>query len=597
MGSEIKTSDKTLFDTGSVIENKWVLIERIGKGGMGEVFHAHQLNLKRDVAIKVISEKILLDSEANPEEVANAMKRLQAEVQTMAQVRHPNVLQIYDYGLMKVQQNDSTKQVQYIAMEYVPGNTFRYTMSEEGFDDETELLADWIEQCFFPVLDGLEAIHANGIVHRDIKPENILMDGDTPKIADFGLARSPRLKAVSNSWDVKGTMPYMAPEQFADFRKAGFPVDIYALGKILYEAISGKMDPKTVPFKAVALKDPETNFLKAMDIIIRKASDENHRQRYQTVSELRSAIIDALKSERLGKDKQHSGHVGTPVYVRWLLIGIVIVFLAVGGMAIYHLADRNSVPGKTILTNAEVSDEDNSTGVPDPEKLPPTWVGEDGREMVLINGSESGLGFYTDSTLVTFHHYVGFLNENSDTLEITDGVVKNNGDIWIYLSDGSAASDQIFYRNSRFHLREVEWASRPVVRVTWLGAKAFARNYGERLPTFDEWQLLSQKLSIIPAPLKPSGAASNDAIPSNMEMMHRSAGNNSGSLYGENQAVVKEWLTIKTDSSSSSHVVEWSTDNNRLTKRYPWEGFYDVGFRTIMDVSKNAPLVKGELVN
>jgi len=80
MTSQIKTSENRLFDTGSVIDNKWVLIERIGKGGMGEVFHAHQRNLKRDVAIKVISEEILQDSEENPEEVTDAMERLQREV-------------------------------------------------------------------------------------------------------------------------------------------------------------------------------------------------------------------------------------------------------------------------------------------------------------------------------------------------------------------------------------------------------------------------------------------------------------------------------------------------------------------------------------
>ena len=135
MTSEIKTPASTLFDTGSVIDNKWVLIERIGKGGMGEVYRAHQLNLKRDVAFKVISEEILKDFEDNPDEVASAMKRFRTEVQTMAQVRHPNVLQIYDYGSVNVQQQGASKQVQYISMEFVPGNTFRYTLSEEGFDD------------------------------------------------------------------------------------------------------------------------------------------------------------------------------------------------------------------------------------------------------------------------------------------------------------------------------------------------------------------------------------------------------------------------------------------------------------------------------
>lgn len=581
MTSQKKTPENGLFDSGSVIDNKWVLIERIGKGGMGEVFHAHQLNLKRDVAIKVISEEILQDSEENPEEIVNAMKRLQREVQTMAQVRHPNVLQIYDYGLVKVQKKGSSEQVQYIAMEYVPGNTFRYTMSEEGFDDETELLVDWLQQYFLPVLDGIEAVHAHDIVHRDVKPENILMDGETPKIADFGLARSPKLKAVSNSWDVKGTMPYMAPEQFADFRKANFAVDVYSLGKMLYEAIIGKLDSKMVPFKTVALENPKTNLLKAMDGIIRKATDQDHRKRHQTIAELRQAILNALKSVH-EEEKSPRSHAGVPAFVRWLWAGIAIVLIAVGGMTIYHLVDNE--PEKAINTSAEVSDEDKNTSKSKPEKLTPTRVGEDGREMVLINGSEPGLGFYTDSTLITFHHYVGFLNEVSDTLEVTDGVVKNNEDIWIYMGDGSAASDQIFYRNSRFHLRQIEWASKPVVRITWLGAQAFARHYGERLPTYDEWQILSQRFPIAPDSMQKITNASNDAMHSHM-MMNKSTDNENHVQRADGKSVVKEWLAVKSDSSSISRVVDWSAGSTQqnVTKRHPWEGFYDVGFRTVMD--------------
>jgi serine/threonine protein kinase len=114
--------------------------------------------------------------------------------------------------------------VEYIFMEYIPGNTLRFTMSEEGLDGEDELLADWLKRYFIPVLNGVEAIHAGGIVHRDLKPENVLMDDETPKNADFGLARSIKMRAVSNSWDVKGTWPYMAPEQFSDFNDIPSPV-------------------------------------------------------------------------------------------------------------------------------------------------------------------------------------------------------------------------------------------------------------------------------------------------------------------------------------------------------------------------------------
>ena len=583
--TEDTTSNSTLFDTGSVIDNKWVLIERIGKGGMGEVYRAHQLNLRRDVAIKVISEDILQDIEENPEEVSNAIQRLQVEVQTMAQVRHPNVLQIYDYGSISVQQQSAAKQVQYIAMEYVPGNTFRYTMSEEGFDDEAEMLAEWLERYFLPVLDGLEAIHANDIVHRDIKPENILMDGDTPKIADFGLARSPKLKAVSNSWDVKGTMPYMAPEQFADFRKAKIPADIYSLGKMLYEAIVGKLDQKTVPFKSVHLEAPDTDFFKTMDGIIRKATEENQQNRYQTISEMRRALLNALKLLR--KEKQQPQQpIATPATIRWLWAGIALVLIAIGAMTIYHLVDSENSETARVETT-QILDENIDRAVFDIENPDASLIAQDGREVKLVKRPNENHVFYADPTLVTFHHYVEFLNEVSESLTVNDGVVKHDEDIWIYLGDGSAQSDQIIFQHSRFHLRQAQWAPKPVTRVTWLGAEAYARHYGKRLPTSDDWQAIRQQLSIVP---DFNTEPPKDTMHSHMQGVSLST--NSRSSQNEKK-VVKEWISIKKpNSTSESRVVEWmdaDTDQN-TTKRYPWEGFDDVGFRTVLDAGADRSL-------
>jgi serine/threonine-protein kinase len=583
--TEDTTSNSTLFDTGSVIDNKWVLIERIGKGGMGEVYRAHQLNLRRDVAIKVISEDILQDIEENPEEVSNAIQRLQVEVQTMAQVRHPNVLQIYDYGSISVQQQSAAKQVQYIAMEFVPGNTFRYTMSEEGFDDEAEMLAEWLERYFLPVLDGLEAIHANDIVHRDIKPENILMDGDTPKIADFGLARSPKLKAVSNSWDVKGTMPYMAPEQFADFRKAKIPADIYSLGKMLYEAIVGKLDQKTVPFKSVHLEAPDTDFFKTMNGVIRKATEENQQNRYQTISEMRRALLNALKLLR--KEKQQPQQpIATPANIRWLWAGIALVLIAIGAMTIYHLVDSENSETARVETT-QILDENVDRAVFDIENPDASLIAQDGREMKLVKRPNENHVFYADPTLVTFHHYVEFLNEVSESLTVNDGVVKHDEDIWIYLGDGSAQSDQIIFQHSRFHLRQAQWAPKPVTRVTWLGAEAYARHYGKRLPTSDDWQVIRQQLSIVPDFKTKSP---KDTMHSHMQGVSLST--NSRSSQNEKK-VVKEWISIKKPKSTSeSRVVEWmdaDTDQN-TTKRYPWEGFDDVGFRTVLDAGADRSL-------
>jgi serine/threonine-protein kinase len=271
-----------------------VILELIGKGAMGEIYLAHQLNLKRDVAIKVVSEELLKDFEDDPDEIETSFQRFKREVHAMARVRHPNVLQIFDYGSAVIQRDTGDCPVEFIAMEYIPGDTLRFTMSEEGFYPEQDLTKDWLEGYFLPVLDGIKAIHDLDIVHRDIKPENILMDGTTPKIADFGLARSARLKNVTQSMDVKGTAHYMSPEHFFDFRKADQRADIYSLGKILFEAVTGKIGEGTIPFKTVSLPNTETPFFEKLDRVIQNATAENRENRWESVAQLRTAILDAI---------------------------------------------------------------------------------------------------------------------------------------------------------------------------------------------------------------------------------------------------------------------------------------------------------------
>lgn len=217
---EMSNFSKNIFKTGYVLNDKWVIIEFVGKGAMGKVYRAHQLNLKRDVAIKVISREMLASLEDDPDEIETAVNRFQREVQAMARVRHPKVLQIFDYGSAVIHKDDHDFSVEYIAMEYIPGATLRFTMSEEGFYPEQDLISAWLSDYFLPLLEGVEAIHAKNISHRDFKPENILMDRKTPKIADFGLACSLCMRPVTQSLDFKGTPAYMSPEHFFDFKNA-----------------------------------------------------------------------------------------------------------------------------------------------------------------------------------------------------------------------------------------------------------------------------------------------------------------------------------------------------------------------------------------
>jgi serine/threonine protein kinase len=283
------------LEIGTVLNNRWVILEFIGKGAMGEVYRAHQLNLKRDTAIKVISPEWLESFEGDTEEIEATFKRFRREVEAMAPIRHPNVLQIFDYDSTTINKAGRPVSFEYIAMEYIPGNTLRSAMSEEGFYPDEETTRAWLIDYFLPILEGVKALHEIGIVHRDLKPDNVLLDGSQPKIADFGLARSNRFRSVTQSIDSKGTPPYMSPEQFMNFKRADEKADIYSLGKILYEAIDGKMTPRTVvPFQCASLEKADTPFFKKLDTIICDATAEDKTQRLQSVEALRSLLVEAM---------------------------------------------------------------------------------------------------------------------------------------------------------------------------------------------------------------------------------------------------------------------------------------------------------------
>jgi serine/threonine-protein kinase len=507
------TLNSTL-DIGTVLNDKWVILELIGKGGMGEVYRAHQLNLKRDVAIKIISQEFLESLTGDTEEVEITLGRFRREVQAMAQIRHANVLQIFDYGSTTINKNGIDVSVEYIAMEYIPGATLRFTMSEEGFYPDQDLIKSWLVDYFLPVLDGVEAIHDLNIAHRDLKPENVLLDGESPKIADFGLARSTRMAPVTQSVDIKGTMPYMSPEHFLDFKKANQRADIYSLGKILFEAIAGKISPETIPFKSASLEKADTAFLQKLDKIIQEATAEEREDRIESVAELRNAIIDAidnLKSETAPDISERPARPSFLYQAKWIWTGIAVALISMLAMALWHLM---SAPGKspvlsekTEISKSEIPQTDRSepfeVELKSPRSPTPSIMGKDGLNMLLAPGGDLRItsedpveqgktvkvqSFYLDETKVTNHHFVEFLNTVKDTLSVEDGVVKKNGEIWFYLGEGTEPHEQIIYRHDRFHLRDTQYAAHPVVRVTWYGASAYAHHYGKRLPTEYEWE-------------------------------------------------------------------------------------------------------------
>lgn len=620
-----------IFEIGKVIQEKWVILELIGKGAMGEIYLAHQLNLKRDVAIKVVSEEWLEDIDDDPEEVETAFQRFRREVQAMARIRHPNVLQVFDHGSAVIKKDAGDCPAEFIVMEYIPGDTLRFTMSEEGFYPEVDLLQDWLEDYFLPVLDGVEAIHALEVVHRDLKPENILMDGTTPKIADFGLARSTRLKRVTQSMDVKGTAHYMSPEHFFDFRKADQRADIYSLGKILFEAIDGKIGQGTLPFKTASLQNPDTPFFQKMDRIIQDATAEKKEDRIESIDQLRRAILDAIRELKYEKEAALSakpGRLSTLNKPRWIWSGILLAIIAVAAMTIWHLVGNPGQSPKVLESPPEISQDSIQTdrrssaielSVSDIPK--PSIMAEDGASMHFVPAGVVSLSdgpdspskrplkvnpFYMDETLVTNHQYVEFLNHNLSRIQIERGVVGVEDEIWLLLGEVRENYIPLVYQNGEFKVNNIAYASFPVLRVTAYGAASYARFYNRRLPTYTEWlHALGNEDVQIEETVNEGAADEQDIERESMHgQMHTQAKSdvstpkspgtklssvinyqpNKYGIRGLNQNI-KEWGLLLSQATSRDKIRDADFVVLPSTiQRYPWEGFEAVGFRCVREV-------------
>jgi serine/threonine protein kinase/formylglycine-generating enzyme required for sulfatase activity len=201
----------------------YVLLDKIGAGGMGQVFKAQHRHMKRLVAIKLLPPALTQDEEA--------IKRFQREVEAAARLSHPNIVQAYDASVQRG--------VWYLVMEYVAGQDLASLVRERPLPVAEAI--DYVRQA----ARGLAYAHENGVVHRDIKPANLLLDKKgTVKILDMGLARFDDAAAIKDgltqSGQVMGTIDFMAPEQAFDIHSADARADIYSLGCTLFRLITGR---------------------------------------------------------------------------------------------------------------------------------------------------------------------------------------------------------------------------------------------------------------------------------------------------------------------------------------------------------------------
>lgn len=209
----------------TLIDGRYELLQLLGSGGMAQVYRAHDKFLGRDVALKILREQYSEDEQF--------VERFRQEAQSAASLSHPNIVQIYDRGRSK----DGRY---YIVMEHVPGGTLKEHIQSRG-----PLEADSAAEVIAQIAAALRVAHRRGIVHRDVKPHNVLVTkkGDV-KVADFGIAQAASATTISQTSQVLGTVNYMSPEQ-AMGEPATPANDLYSVGVVLYEMLTGK-----VPFKA-----------------------------------------------------------------------------------------------------------------------------------------------------------------------------------------------------------------------------------------------------------------------------------------------------------------------------------------------------------
>lgn len=292
---------------GKVLGNRYEILEEIGKGGMAHVYKAKCKLLNRIVAIKVLRNDL--------DESEDFLRRFNDEAQAAASLVSPNVVSVYDVG--------TEGDIHYIVMEYVEGVTLKDYIS-------IKKVLSWQEAARFAmeICSGLSVAHSHGIVHRDIKPHNIIVTEDGQvKVTDFGIARGVSSSTVSAKESVLGSVHYFSPEQ-ARGRYVDHKTDIYSLGIVLYEMLSGHVPYDGDTNVEVAMKHIEANpkplcelnpdIPKVIEQITLKAMKKETVSRYSSVDAMRDDLKAALRNPEmlLSSDESSSSGASADGYTK-----------------------------------------------------------------------------------------------------------------------------------------------------------------------------------------------------------------------------------------------------------------------------------------
>ncbi len=281
-----------MITRGQKINDRYQIIRTIGEGGMANVYLAHDLILDRDVAVKILRGDL-----ANDEKF---VRRFQREAISASSLTHPNIVGMYDVG------EDDGKY--FIVMEYVEGKTLKSLIKRRGALTLSEVIDIMLQ-----LTSGIACAHESYIIHRDIKPQNVLiLDDGTVKITDFGIAMALNSNELTQTNSVMGSVHYLPPEQ-ANGTGSTIKSDIYSLGILMYELLTGKLPFKGDNAVEIAIKQMKNPIPSVCDLfpeipqsienVILKACAKNPKNRYENVMEMHEDIKTALSKERADEKK------------------------------------------------------------------------------------------------------------------------------------------------------------------------------------------------------------------------------------------------------------------------------------------------------
>lgn len=279
------------MEIGTILLNRYEILEQIGEGGMATVYKAKCHTLDRLVAIKVLKSEYAEDEEF--------VKKFMMECQSAAKLNHPNIVGIYDFHEIEL----DGKPVYFIVMEYIDGITLKELIEKKGFIPEEEAVDIALQ-----ILEALKEAHSHGVIHRDIKPHNIMISkSGIVKVTDFGIARATSNHTMTTTMDAIGSVHYFSPEQargaFTDQR-----TDIYSFGIVFYEMLTGKRpfvgeNPVTIAMKHIQedITPPgeiNEDISEGVERVVLKCTMKKQAERYQNVDEIITDLRSTTGSKR-----------------------------------------------------------------------------------------------------------------------------------------------------------------------------------------------------------------------------------------------------------------------------------------------------------